>query len=78
MARRLCMYLISFCKPSLSWNLCVSMSVGIISMTIVLCFFVFFLDKSSLELAAMRTGWSIVLASNIPSNAPVLEVFTSF
>ncbi|XP_024384832.1 uncharacterized protein [Physcomitrium patens] len=24
---------------------------------------------------SMRTGWSIVLASNIPSNAPVLEAF---
>jgi hypothetical protein len=34
-----------------------------------------FSHKSGLELAAMRTGWSIILASNIPSNAPVLEVF---
>lgn len=24
---------------------------------------------------SMRTGWSIILASNIPSNAPVLEAF---
>ena len=28
-----------------------------------------------LVLAAMKTGWSIILASNIVSNAPSLEVY---
>lgn len=32
------------------------------------------LQSIDLVLAAMKTGWSIILASNIVSNAPSLEV----